>query len=239
MGSTMHADVEALLALQKEDAAIHELSQAKSALGPRATALEKARVQLADRLERSRAAVLAEEKAQRELQSRIQEHKAIHEKNVAQLDMVKRLREATAAMAQVERARRVLGEEEAELSALARRLSEARSSVATLEQELATLEADQVAPREEIKTEATRIDSELASLQAARDKVAANVPKPLLNPYNRVRTKRPGRAVVALRGASCSACDTSVPMQRRSVMVATGKVEICEVCGVLMYSSEG
>ncbi|MBI3790695.1 MAG: hypothetical protein HY275_07430 [Gemmatimonadetes bacterium] len=239
MASALHADVEALLGLQKEDAALHELEQARASLGPKREGLDKARAQLADRLERARGAVLAEEKKQRELQDRIREHKAIHEKNVAQLDVVKRLREATAAMAQVERARRVLAEEEAELIALGRRLAEARTSVATLEQETAALEAAQVEPRAALESEAARLDAELATMRAQREQVASHVPKGLLNPYNRIRTKRPGRAVVALNGASCGSCDTAVPLQRRSQMVATGKVEVCEVCGVLLYAGEG
>lgn len=239
MGSAVNPEIGALLELQKEDAAIHDLEVAKAALGPKRTGLDKARVQLADRLVRARAAVAAEETTQRELNERIRDHKAIHEKNVAQLDQVKRLREATAAMAQVERARRVLGEEEAELITLGRRLGDARGEVASLEQGLTMLDADQVAPRAELGTEAGRIDAELSALRAQREQAATHVPKALLAPYNRIRTKRPGRAVLALHDNSCGACDTNVPMQRRSVMVATGKVEVCEACGAIMYAGQG
>jgi predicted nucleic acid-binding Zn-ribbon protein len=239
MGSVVHADVGALLGLQKEDAAVHELEVALAALGPKRVGLDKAKTQLAARLEAARAAVAAEEKKQRDLQERIRDHKAIHEKNVAQLDVVKRLREATAAMAQVDRARRVLADEEAELTALGRRLSEVRSTVQTLEQETVAQEADQVAPRAELETEAKRLGGELEVLRAQRDQAATHVPKALLLPYNRIKTKRPGRAVVPLVGPSCGACDTVVPLQRRSQMIATGKVEVCEACGVLMYAGEG
>ena len=239
MGSAVHADVEALLVLQKEDTQLHELEVARASLGPKRDGLDKARAQLVDRLERAREMVLAEEKKQRELQQRIQEHKAIHEKNVAQLDVVKKLREATAAMAQVERARRVLGDEEAELAALSRRLSEVRTQVNVVEQETTALDAAQIEPRAALESEATRLDEELEVLRAQREQVATHVPKALLMPYNRIRTKRPGRAVVALNASSCGSCDTAVPLQRRSQMVATGKVEVCEACGVLMYAGEG
>ncbi len=239
MGSVVHADVGALLGLQKEDAAVHELEVALAALGPKRIGLDKAKAQLASRLEKARAAVAAEEKQQRELQERIRDHKAIHEKNVAQLDVVKRLREATAAMAQVDRARRVLADEEGELIALGRRMTDARGAVQTLEQETAALETEQVAPRAELESEALRLNGELEVQRALRDQAATHVGKALLAPYNRIKTKRPGRAVVALAGPSCGACDTVVPLQRRSQMIATGKVEVCEACGVLLYAGEG
>ena len=232
----MVADVEALLALQADDAEIHTLEQARAALAPRRAHMDQARQNMHDRLARAKAALLGEEKGMRELQERISEHRSIHEKNVATLDQVKRLREATAAMMQVERARRVLADEEGELVTLGRRLGEQRAALVSLESGVAALEQEQVAPRAELETELARISSEIAAAIAKRDVLAVKVPKLLLQPYNRVRTKRPGRAVVPLLVGSCGSCDTAVPMQRRSVMQSTGKVEICETCGVLMYA---
>lgn len=232
----MHADVEALLALQADDAEIHALEQARAALAPRRAGMDQVRQAMHDRLSRARAALEGDEKKQRELQERIKEHRAIHEKNVATLDQVKRLREATAAMMQVERARRVLADEEGELVAMGRRLTDARNAIASIEQGVAALEAEQVGPRAELDAEAARVAGEVAAALAKRELLAVKVPKPLLQPYNRVRTKRPGRAVVPLLSGSCGACDTQVPLQRRSVMQTTGKVEICEACGVLMYA---
>ena len=232
----MHADVEALLALQADDAEIHTLEQARAALAPRRAAMDQARLNLQDRLARAKVALEGDEKKMRELQERISEHRVIHEKNVATLDQVKRLREATAAMMQVERARRVLADEEGELVTMGRRLTEQRGALASLETAVAGLEQEQVAPRAELESELARISTEIAADTATRDVLAAKVPKLLLQPYNRVRTKRPGRAVVPLLVGSCGSCDTAVPMQRRSVMQTTGKVEICETCGVLMYA---
>lgn len=236
IGGVLHADVEALLALQADDAEIHALELARSALAPRRATMEQSRQAMHDRLARAKAALEGDEKAQRELQGRIQEHRAIHEKNVALLDQVKRLREATAAMMQVERARRVLADEEGELAAMGRRLTDARNAIVSIEQGVAAIEAEQVTPRAELAAEAARVAEEIATATAKREVLAVKVPKLLLQPYNRVRTKRPGRAVVPLLSGSCGSCDTQVPLQRRSVMQSTGKVEICEACGVLMYA---
>jgi predicted nucleic acid-binding Zn-ribbon protein len=233
----VHADVEALLALQQDDGVIHEMEKALAALIPKRQELDRAKQSVTERVARAKAALEAEEKKQRELHGRISEHRAIHEKNVAQLDQVKRLREATAAMSQVERARRVLADEEGELAAMVRRLGEQRTAIISTEAELGQIEIDQQAARAALTAEAERIGGELEVARAKRTQLEMHVPKSLVAPYNRIRAKRPARAVIALRGSSCGACDTAVPLQRRSVMTATGQVEVCEACGVLMYAT--
>jgi hypothetical protein len=99
----MASEVEALLALQEDDARILELENRKRALEPRIAALDRKREQASAALNRSRVAVEAEERRQRELHGKISQHKQMQEKNLAQLDAVKRLKEATAAMAQSSR----------------------------------------------------------------------------------------------------------------------------------------
>ncbi len=88
----MHPDVTALLALQADDAAILELEERLAALEPRAKALDDARRKAAEAALKSRAAVDDEEKRRRDLHARITQHKQLHERNLAQLDAVKRVK---------------------------------------------------------------------------------------------------------------------------------------------------
>jgi hypothetical protein len=60
----------------------------------------------------------------------------------------------------------------------------------------------------------------------------------MLSTYDRVRTRRRSETVFPLRGPSCSACDTAIPTQRRAAMAASGALEMCEGCGVLLYAGE-
>ena len=161
----MVSEVEALLALQEDDAKIAELENRMRSLEPRMAALDRKREAAAAAVTRSRAAVEAEERRQRELQGKVAQHKQMQEKNLAQLDAVKRLKEATAAMAQVESARRIIAEDESELQALSRRLTELRSTVQASESGLAEIENEQATAREEIDKEKSEINE---SLQAAR-----------------------------------------------------------------------
>jgi predicted nucleic acid-binding Zn-ribbon protein len=230
----MVSEVEALLALQDDDTKISELENRKRLLEPRMAALDKKREAAAAAVNRSKAAVEAEERRQRELQGKVGQHKAMQEKNLAQLDAVKRLKEATAAMAQVESARRIIAEDESELQALSRRLSELRSTVQSSEAGLAEIESEQAAAREEIDKERAEIDASLGEARARREGKTSGVSRALLGKYDRIRTRRT-QALYPLRGESCGNCDTAIPMQRRNHLAVNGPIDVCEACGVLLY----
>ena len=230
----MQNDVEVLLALQADDTEIFELERRLRALEPRMSELNRKREGAVVALNRATAAVETEEKRQRELQGKVATHKQMQERNLAQFDAVKRLKEATAAMAQVESARRIIAEDESELQTISRRLVELRAAVEGHEFSVATIEAEQATAREEIDLEHTEIDELLATAREARNAKTVGVPRPLLGKYDRIRTRRP-KALYALRGDSCGNCDTAIPMQRRNLMAVNGALDVCEACGVLLY----
>ncbi|HVD62019.1 MAG TPA: hypothetical protein VNC11_14200, partial [Gemmatimonadaceae bacterium] len=153
----MQTDVEMLLSLQADDAEITELENRMRALEPRMTELDRRREDAVAALARARAAVEAEEKRQRDLNTKVATHKQMQERNLAQLDAVKRLKEATAAMAQVESARRIIAEDESELQTISRRLTELRSSVQSQEAAVSSIENEQATAREEIAKEREEI----------------------------------------------------------------------------------
>jgi uncharacterized protein len=230
----MQNDVEVLLALQADDTEIFELERRLRALEPRMLELDRKREGAVAALNRSRAAVETEEKRQRELLTKVATHKQMQERNLAQFDAVKRLKEATAAMAQVESARRIIAEDESELQSISRRLVELRAVVEGHETAVVAVEKEQATAREEIDLEQTEIMALLEAARRARNEKTAGVPRPLLGKYDRIRTRRP-KALYALRGESCGNCDTAIPMQRRNLMAVNGAIDVCEACGVLLY----
>ena len=233
----MASEVEALLALQEDDSKIAELENRKRSLEPRMAALDRKREAAAAAVVRSRAAVEVEERRQRELQGKVAQHKQMQERNLAQLDAVKRLKEATAAMAQVESARRIIADDESELQALSRRLAELRTTVQSTESGLAEVEIEQANAREEIEKERGEIDTSLQAAQTERAGKTSGVSRVLLGKYDRIRTRRT-QALYPLRGESCGNCDTAIPMQRRNQMAVNGPIDVCEACGVLLYRAE-
>ena len=233
----MSSDVETLLALQEEDSRIRDLEDQLRGLDPRLGELDRRREMASAALARARSAVDVEERRQRELSGKVAEHKQVLERNLAQLDAVKRLRDATAAMAQVEASRRIIAEDESELQAIARRLTELRSVVGAHEATLEEVEREQATSRGEIESERETIASSLGKARSQRDAKTVGVAKPLLGKYDRIRSRRK-QALYPLRGNSCGNCDTAIPMQRRNQMSTAGVIEVCEACGVLLYRAD-
>jgi predicted nucleic acid-binding Zn-ribbon protein len=230
------SDLEALLALQADDAVMYGIEAKLRELEPRAAALEQRRQAAEQGIARAVIAVDTEERKQRDLERRVSDHKQRQERNLAHLDAVKRMREATAAITQVEQARKLLLEEESELHALTRRIADAHQAIHAQREELAALEAEQASEREAIAKERSALDTELAQARAKREASAEHVSRPILAKYDRIRGRRSAQALFALRGQSCGHCDTAIPLHRRSQMTGKGIIEVCEACGVLLYA---
>jgi predicted nucleic acid-binding Zn-ribbon protein len=231
----MIQEVEALLALQQDDLKIREIESQIRSLDPQLADLDKKRNQAAAALSRAEAAIQVEEKKQRELQARLSQHKTLQERNLHQLEDVKRMREATAATAQVESTRRLMAEHESELAILGRRISEMNSTIVAAKQALAAVEHEQQEARPEIEAKRAALVSQMEDAKSDREGRAGAVSGPMLGKYDRIRSKRT-MALYALRGGSCGNCDTAVPLQRRNMMNGTGEIEVCEACGVLLYA---
>lgn len=231
------SDLQALLALQDDDLAIHDIETRLAALEPRIRELDARRQRLVDSHERQAALVSAEEKKQAFLREKIAEHRGLIERNQAQLDQVKTMRQATAASAQMEQARKIVAGEESDLLSINRKLEELRGALNATKADLEALEAEQATARAEVTEQRGTLEGELAVAQQKRAGSAKSVPDALRARYDRIRNKKRVHVVVALNQMSCGACDTAIPMQRRHAMLSGTTIELCEVCGVLMYNA--
>lgn len=231
----MTTELEALLALQADDVVIYGLEERLAALEPRLRELDQRRAKLADATARTQAAVDAEEKKQAYLRDKIAEHRALIDRNQAQMDAVTNMKMATAAVAQMEASKKIVAAEEADLVALNRRLAELRGTLEGQQRDGEALAAEQEQARTAVAAERATLDGELAVARAKRDESAQHVGSAMRSKYDRIRVRRRPEAVFAMNGMTCGACDTAIPMQRRHVMTTSGAIDVCEACGVLMY----
>jgi predicted nucleic acid-binding Zn-ribbon protein len=232
----LSTDLDSLLALQADDVIIHGLEERLAALEPRIRELDQRKQRTLDAIARTSTAVAAEEKKQAWLRDKLSEHKLLIERNQAQMDAVKTMKQATAAVAQMDQARKIVAGEESDLLAINRRLEELRGVLNGQSNELANVEAEQESARTEVATARVSINAELDVAKLKRAAAAELVPAVLRTKYDRIRGgKKRTEAVFAMSGMSCGNCDTAIPMQRRHVMNNTGAIDLCEACGVLMY----
>ncbi|HTE47293.1 MAG TPA: hypothetical protein VK636_18730 [Gemmatimonadaceae bacterium] len=232
----MHPDVAALLAVQDDDVAIHSLETRLAELRPRLDAMAKERDQALAALRQARQTAESEERRRADVAARVSQHKALQEKNQTALNSVTSMREATAATAQLEQAKRMIDEDERELAAIGHRLVEATQLADERELIASELETAQAQARASLSADQTDLEQQLAEARQGREQKAKVVSRALLSRYDRTRSKKRVYAFFPLRGNSCGNCDTAIPLQRRSIMSATGSTEVCEGCGVMLYA---
>lgn len=234
----MHTDVVALLAVQEDDTIIHELEERLAALAPRLDELTRAHERASAAREQAHAAVVAEERRGREMEQRVAQHRQLMQKNESQLEGVQSEREATAAMAQLDQARRMIQEDDHELQQNARRIEELRAVESERAGEVDRIEREREEARASLGADMRMLEEQLHQAREERGKKATKVPRALLRRYDRIRSGKHLQAIFALRGSSCGNCDTMIPLQRRSQMSAGGGTDLCEGCGVLLYAAD-
>jgi predicted nucleic acid-binding Zn-ribbon protein len=234
----VHQDVVALLAVQTDDIEIHGLEERLAALMPRLDAIVKEQERAVTALDQARSAVDGEERRQRDVRGRLDTFRQLEERNQAQLNTVTSAREATAATAQLDQARKMIGEAQRELDGITHRLSDLRHAVTDRDHALRDIERAQKELRASLDADRATIEAQLAEVRARRTERAVKVPRSLLARYDRIRSRKRIHAVFPLRGHSCANCDTVIPLQRRSAMAGSGVTEVCEGCGVLLYAGE-
>ena len=132
----------------------------------------------------------------------------------------------------------MIAEDERQIASLSARIAELRQTVEERERAAERIAADREQSRAAMSADSRMIEEQLGQARADRNKKAASIPRSMLQRYERIRSKKRVRALFPLRGSSCSNCDTQIPLQRRSAMGATGAMELCEGCGVLLYAAD-
>ncbi len=232
----MNPELQALLAVQREDEAIRAIEARLAALMPPFKTLEAACRRTADEAGRNAIALEREEARLRVSEDRLAESRVRLGKSEAILEAAARLRDATAAAVQLDAARKAVVEGESELLVLSRRVGDLRAATTAHREELERLTRELEAAGASISGEKAAMDAELMGLRSHRGMTAEGVGRPLLSLYERVYRNRRTTVVHALHDDfSCGACDTAIPLQRRPAMASGKCVEPCEACGVLLY----
>jgi len=227
-----------LLAVQEDDLSIDALENQLTALRPRIDQMSKDREKATAALQQAKQAAEAEERRRAEIAGRVAQHKALYDKNQAALNHISSMKEATAATAQLDQAKRMIDEDERELAMIGQRLQEANRAVSDRERVANELAEAQEQARSSLAADQEKIERDLTSARTQRAGKVQKVPRNLLSQYDRIRSRKRTHVVFPLNGSSCGNCDTMIPMQRRSAMTGSSKTEVCEGCGVMLYATD-
>jgi predicted nucleic acid-binding Zn-ribbon protein len=233
----VNPDLASLLALQQDDVAVQQVRARLKEIDEQVAQLDRARAGATAALERAKSALEAEETRHRDLTNKVQDHKALQEHHVGALDAVRKPREATAAMAQIEMTRKVLAQEESDLHAMGSRIMDLRQAAGLQELEIAEIAQKQSEERAAIAETRAGVETDLAAAIAKRTATSAGVSKGMLSKYERLRDRGQSEPLFALRGQACGRCNTAIPLQRRNGIAGGRAIEVCEGCGVLLYAT--
>src|SRR3954469_18797567 len=237
-GGRVHPDLEPLLLLQNADIALASCDVRLKALEPELKALDD-QIAAAERVvAQARAGIQAAIDRRDGLEGKIQSYRTMQEQRRQKLQRLRRAKEASTLMAELDLARTVLAKEEAEFMRSGDAVGEAERKTAEAENALQNLRDAQGVQREALAGRRQEIIAERETAAIARVAAAKAVNPALLARYDRIRRGKAPLAVFRLHGSSCGNCFTAVPTQRKALIQRGATIETCEACGVLLYAKE-
>jgi predicted nucleic acid-binding Zn-ribbon protein len=228
-----------LLDLQARDTDLREVNGRLELLVGEIAVLDGELARMREGVTAAQRAIEQESRRRDELESKIEAHRRHQDKRREKLEFMKTQKEVAGLLAEIDLAKGSLGAEENEWLRLSEQVAQLEMRKVDAEQQVAATEQGQAAVRAGIRDRQEALERERQAARERRDASAAQVPKPLLQRYDKLRTStgRPA-VVVALAGPACGACFTAIPVNRRSQIKSGAAIEGCENCGVILYSAE-
>ena len=234
----MHADLVKLLDLQSKDTAIADVERRLRDLDGELGVLDRAIQQARDGLDAARRVAADAARRRDELEAKVDSYRILQERRVQRLETVRNPKEASTLMAELELARSVMAKEETDWVRSAEAVTGLERKISEEEARVAAVELEQAPERARLEERRHAIEVEREAALREREASAEQIEKPLRTRYNRLRRSRARDVVVPLVGGHCSACHTSIPLNRRSQIRSGAIVDGCEGCGAILYPSE-
>ena len=172
----MKPDVASLLEVQADDLKTYGIEDRLSALAPRLATLEKERQRTVEATVAVQKQVESEETRLRDVQDRLRQHRELLEKSEKLLGQVSAPREAAAAMAQIEQAKRFIADEERDVEGINQRLADLRKEAVAKDAAVKDIEKLQQETRATLDADRVALESELKGVLKEREKKASVAP---------------------------------------------------------------
>lgn len=234
----MHPDLVKLLELQAKDMALLEADRRLDAVLAETEALDQQLGEAHRAVEQAQKLVVEAQRRRTELEAKLDTYRKLEERGKARLNQVRTPKELQAVNAELDLTRQVLAKEEADWIKLSDLIAGHEVVSNEAERRLAEMRELQKVARGEIDLRRAEAEADRAEVLTARDATATEVNRALRARYERLRSVKSVSVVVALSGAACGACHTTVPLNRRSQIRAGTLIDSCESCGVILYADD-
>lgn len=233
----MNEDLVKLLDLQERDMALLDVDTRLAAVLAEVEVLDQAIQSVALDAEAAKRAAVAAARRRDEMEAKIESYRRLQDQRRKRLEFVRAPKEAATMMAELDLATSVLAKEEGEWVKVADGVKASEAAAVAAEGHVQEARDTQKPERDEVDGRRVALEKERAGLLADRDRAASQVERRLRQRYDRLRAQRARNVVVALAGAACGACFTTIPLHRRTQLKESAGYDWCEACGVILYVS--
>ena len=220
--------------LQRHDAKIQELENARKAIPAKlaATQADLARVEAMLQTERAQVAETERYYGEQKFQLETDEDQVSGAKH--KLAQAKNTKEYMAAQRETETRREGVANREAEIAKLVEAIEAKKKVLAERAAGVQALRESVEKDGEVAKERIAEIDGKIAELRGERDKLAAEVKPDVLKRYSGIRIRR-GLAVVGVKNGTCRGCNMNIPPQLYIVLQRGVSIETCPSCHRIIY----
>jgi predicted nucleic acid-binding Zn-ribbon protein len=233
----MNEDLVKLLDLQERDMALLDVDTRLAAVLAEVEVLDQAIQSVALEAEAAKRAAVAAARRRDEMEAKIESYRRLQDQRRKRLEFVRAQKEAASMMAELDLATSVLAKEEGEWVKVADGVKASEAAAVAAEGRVQEARDAQKPERDEVDGRRRALEKEREGLLADRDRAAGQVERRLRQRYDRLRAQRARNVVVALAGAACGACFTTIPLHRRTQLRESAGYDWCEACGVILYVS--
>jgi len=234
----MRTDLRDLVNLQKLDRTIRRLQAGKEDLKADAERAEAEAVAAGKRLDDR----MAESKSFRTaLDAREVDLRSIEEKIAkfnSQLNMVKTNKEYSALQHEIMGQKANKSKIEDEILMMMEQTEKDRLDIRDLKEAAEKTRKESEEKKAAIARAIEDADARTERLTAERAELAARIPAPLIEPYERLKSKGDGRAMAACHNFVCAGCRMSVTANTVNRLMAGNQLVYCHSCGRILYIAD-
>jgi predicted nucleic acid-binding Zn-ribbon protein len=112
---------------------------------------------------------------------------------------------------------------------------EAEAGMQAAREKRAAVEVAWQNDQHELLASQKELNHKLVELQQRRPAMVAQVGPDLLEPYDRMRLKKGGRAVAPVKDGACQGCGVTVSANKARLARSKGELVYCGTCGRILY----
>lgn len=230
----MLPELDALLALQRQDSLLLEARRKKDGIPKRRDALRGAVEGARATLDQAKKDLEQARLARRAVEKEVEGIAAESAKLERQLHDVKTNKEYQAFLHEIELLKNKRSEQETKILESFDREEKLSAALGAAERRLKEEEVRLQEGDETLAREDAALDQRLHSLSQDREAVKPRVPPTLLSRYDRLLAARDGVAVAEVRKGACGACFKSLTPHALQEARKRDQVQMCESCGRIM-----